>query len=48
MHVNSEAYLIDKLTVTPIVALPILFVLIVYVIFMPVKKKKRDSMEDYI
>lgn len=48
IYVNSEAYLIDKLIVTPIVALPILFLLIVYVIFMPVKKKKRDSMEDYI
>ena len=49
IYVNSEAYLIDKLVVTPIVALPILFVLIVYVIFMPAKPKKRyDSREEWI
>lgn len=39
IYVKSEAYLIDKLIVTPIVALPILFVLMVYVCFKPVKKK---------
>lgn len=39
IYVKSEAYLIDKLIVTPIVALPILFVLMVYVSFKPVKKK---------
>lgn len=49
IYVNSEAYLIDRLIVTPIVALPILFVLIVYVIFNPVKpKKKYDPLEEYI
>lgn len=48
VYVNSEAYIIDKLIVTPIVALPILFVLIIYVVFKPVKKNKIDSMEDYI
>ena len=40
VDVTSEAYLIDKLIVTPVVALPILFVLILYVFFMPVKAKK--------
>lgn len=38
-YITSEAYLIDRIIVTPFVALPILFVLIVYVIFKPVKKK---------
>lgn len=37
--VSSEAYLVDRLIVTPIVALPILFVLILYVFFMPTKRK---------
>lgn len=49
IYVNSEAYLIDKLIVTPIVALPILFVLIMYVIFKPAKpKRKHESLEEYI
>lgn len=39
--VTSEAYQIDRLIVTPIMALPVLFILIVYVIFKPVKKKVR-------
>lgn len=44
--VTSDAYLIDKLIVTPVVALPILFVLIAYVIFKPVKKKVKIKIED--
>ena len=39
MNVVSEAYIIDRLIVTPIVALPIIFVLMLYVFFKPVKKK---------
>ncbi len=39
LTVVSEAYIVDRLIVTPIVALPILFALIVYVFFKPVKKK---------
>lgn len=39
ISVSSEAYLVDRLIVTPIVALPILFVLILYVFFMPTKRK---------
>ena len=37
MYIGSEAYQIDELIVTPIVALPILFVLIMIVVFQPVK-----------
>lgn len=49
VYVNSEAYLIDRLIVTPMVALPILFVLIIYVIFKPAKpKKKLDAEEEWI
>lgn len=36
-YVNAEAYRIDRLIVTPFVALPILFVLFVYAIFKPSK-----------
>lgn len=39
LNVTSEAYLVDKLIVTPVVALPILFILILYVCFMPAKRK---------
>ena len=39
MHVVSEAYIVDRLIVTPIVALPILLVLMLYVFFKPAKKK---------
>ena len=39
MHVVSEAYIVDRLIVTPIVALPILLVLMLYVFFKPSKKK---------
>ena len=47
LYVTSEAYLIDRIIVTPMVAMPILFVLIVYVTFKPVKKKvKLDINEE--
>ena len=39
VHVSNEAYRIDTLIVTPIVALPILFVLIMIVLFQPVKRE---------
>lgn len=45
-YINSEAYIVDKLIVTPIVALPILLVLIIYVIFKPVKPKKQYNLEE--
>lgn len=48
-YVTSEAYIVDRLIVTPIVALPILLVLIIYVIFKPVKRKPHiedDEGED--
>ncbi len=41
--ITSEAYLIDRLIVTPLVALPILFVLIVYVILKPARRKPKDE-----
>ena len=40
LRVVSEAFIIDRLIVTPIVALPILLVLIVYVFLKPAKKKR--------
>jgi len=41
VHVTSDAYLIDTLIVTPIVALPMLFVLIMIVLFKPIKKEPK-------
>ena len=40
LRVVSEAFIIDRLIVTPVVALPILLVLIVYVFLKPAKKKR--------
>ena len=42
IYVTSDAYLIDTLIVTPIVALPMLFVLIMIVMFKPVKKEPKE------
>ncbi len=39
LQVLSEAYIVDKLIVTPIVALPIILVLMLYVFFEPPKRK---------
>lgn len=39
MAVVSEAYIVDRLIVTPIVTLPIIFMLMLYVFFKPVKKR---------
>ncbi len=39
LYVASEAYRVDTLVVTPLVALPIIFVLLIYVMFAPVKKE---------
>ena len=39
LYIANEAYRIDTLIVMPIVALPIIFVLLVYVMFAPVKKE---------
>lgn len=46
LYVTSEAYLIDRIIVTPMVAMPILFVLIVYVTFKPVKKKVKLDFDE--
>ena len=45
-YITSEAYLIDRLIVTPLVALPILFVLIAYVMLKPAKK--TETIEDLL
>ncbi len=39
LYVSNEAYRIDTLIVMPIVALPIIVVLLIYVMFAPVKKE---------
>lgn len=44
--ITSDAYLINRLIVTPIVALPILLVLIIYVILKPVRKKPKFEEDD--
>ncbi len=35
----SDAYIIDRLIVTPVVAMPIILLLILYVCFKPAKRK---------
>ncbi len=41
VYVLAEAYIIDRLIVTPVVALPIIFTLIMIVLFKPVKPKRK-------
>ena len=43
IYVTSEAYIVDRIIVTPAVALPILFVLILYVIFAPPKPPEPEE-----
>lgn len=45
IHLTSEAYRIDTLIVTPIVALPMLFVLILIVVFKPPKKERTEEVD---
>ena len=40
LYIGNEAYRVDTLIVMPIVALPIIVVLLIYVMFAPVKKEK--------
>ncbi len=42
LYVVNEAYRIDTLLVTPFVALPIIFILLVYVMFKPIKKDRFE------
>lgn len=46
IHITSDGYLIDTLIVTPAVALPILLVLIIYVLFKPVKKSNKRILKE--
>ena len=39
--ITSDAYIIDKLYVTFVIAFPILLILIIYIMFMPIKKKEE-------
>lgn len=41
--VTSEAYKIDKLIVTLVIAIPILLILTMYIMFKPVKKKNEEE-----
>ncbi|MBQ4648224.1 MAG: class C sortase [Clostridia bacterium] len=43
IYVKTDGYVIDVLVVAPIVALPILFVLMMIVLFKPVKKDDRED-----
>ena len=48
LYVTSDAYLVDRMIVTPIVALPIIFTLIMVVVFKPVKRKfKLQNFVDF-
>jgi sortase A len=43
IHITSQAYRVDTLIVMPIVAMPMLAVLTLYVIFAPVKKESTGD-----
>lgn len=43
IYITNEAYRIDTLLVMPIVALPIIFGLLIYVMFVPVKKESLEE-----
>lgn len=43
LYIANEAYRIDALIVTPFVALPMIFVALVYVMLKPIKKEKIDE-----
>ena len=43
IYVGNEAFRIEPLIVMPIVALPIIIALLIYVIFAPVKKKSPED-----
>lgn len=43
IYITNEAYRIDTLLVMPVVALPIIFVLLIYVMFAPVKKESLEE-----
>ena len=46
LYITSDAFLVDRMIVTPIVALPVIFALIVVVVMKPVKKKFK--VQNYI
>ena len=46
VYIGAEAFRIDILIVTPVVALPILLILIIYVIMQPVKKENLIEGDD--
>ncbi len=43
LYVANEAYRVDALIVTPFVALPIIFIALIYVMFKPIKKGNLDE-----
>jgi len=45
-YISDEAYMVDTLVVTPIVALPMILILILIVIFQPVKQEKLIEGDD--
>lgn len=46
VYVTAEAYIIDRLIVTPLIALPILFVFILIVLFKPAKPRLPEKIGD--
>ena len=46
-YIGNEAYQIDTLVVTPIVALPMIFILILIVVFQPVKEEKLIEGDEF-
>lgn len=47
-YITTEAFKVSKLTVTPLVAVPIIFTLLLYIVFKPVKAFNNKIKEKYI
>jgi len=48
VRVTADAILVDKLTVIPFVLVPILFVMLTALLFVPSKKKNAKTMKKYM
>lgn len=48
LYITTECFKINNLIVTPIVAIPIIFVLLLMILFKPIEKNNKDLINEYI
>ena len=48
LYITTESFKINSLIVTPIVAIPIIFILLLIIIFKPIEKNTNNLMDKYI